>query len=476
MPNYVDNIDIIDANNSSVNVLLKDRETASLANSNKLEIGILNNLTTTDKSSLVGATNEVNSLATNAKNKADSNKNEIGDLSNLTTTDKSSLVGATNEVNSLATYAKNKADSNKSEIGVLSNLTTADKTSLVSAINEINSTPNNKRNIICIGDSYGQWIDGTSQSWISRLRDCLPNLNNFYHNEAGGAGFLGDYYGGTTYKSFKDLLEDIENNVPNKDTITDIIVAGGYNDLSGGHTYIANLPTALADFVTYVNATYPNAKISVGFIARSSDPSICASLINETYFYYQECCKNEGIIYLSDSEIILHSDSMMSPNDTPMMHPNDIGSVALGNGLSQLLNGQKPSFYSKLGVSLVNANFASSVVLSEIITNDEITYTLNNEHIELTNAVTFNMDNSFVYNLGEIDTPYIHAFDSPKIPVGLIIGDNVPTFYDVNGCIYIENKTLKLAISKTISNTWGSINVKHLFIRGFSITLNKREC
>ena len=56
----------------------------------------------------------------------------IGDLSNLTTTDKTSTVGAINEV-------KGVADTNTTNIGTLSNLTTTEKSSLVGAINEIGS-------------------------------------------------------------------------------------------------------------------------------------------------------------------------------------------------------------------------------------------------------------------------------------------------------------------------------------------------
>jgi hypothetical protein len=57
-------------------------------------------------------------------------RNNIGTLSSLTTTDKTSLVSAINEV-------KSEADDNADNIGTLSSLTTTDKTSLVSAINEI---------------------------------------------------------------------------------------------------------------------------------------------------------------------------------------------------------------------------------------------------------------------------------------------------------------------------------------------------
>lgn len=56
--------------------------------------------------------------------------NNIGTLANLTTTDKSSVVNAINEVDS-------NCDSNATKIGTLSNLETENKTTVVNAINEI---------------------------------------------------------------------------------------------------------------------------------------------------------------------------------------------------------------------------------------------------------------------------------------------------------------------------------------------------
>ena len=75
-------------------------------------IGDLTDLNTTDKSSLVNAVNEILS--------------DVGDLTALNTTDKDSLVNAVNEVLSL--------------IGDLTTLTTTDKTSVVAAMNEINQS------------------------------------------------------------------------------------------------------------------------------------------------------------------------------------------------------------------------------------------------------------------------------------------------------------------------------------------------
>ena len=94
----------------------------SKAGVNETNIGTLANLTTTEKSSLVGATNEVNA--------------KIGTLSSLTTTDKTDVVSAVNEV---------KGET--AGIGTLSNLNTSNKTNLVSAINEVNTNVGNLNNL-----------------------------------------------------------------------------------------------------------------------------------------------------------------------------------------------------------------------------------------------------------------------------------------------------------------------------------------
>lgn len=62
--------------------------------------------------------------------------NKIGDMTTLTTDEKTTLVGAINEVDA-------HADANKAEIGDRSELTTDEKTTLVRAINEVDSHANN---------------------------------------------------------------------------------------------------------------------------------------------------------------------------------------------------------------------------------------------------------------------------------------------------------------------------------------------
>ena len=65
------------------------------------------------------------------KDYIDALKNEIGALSDLTTTDKSSIVNAINEV-------KDNTDTIATNVGTLSDLETTDQSSIVNAINEVN--------------------------------------------------------------------------------------------------------------------------------------------------------------------------------------------------------------------------------------------------------------------------------------------------------------------------------------------------
>lgn len=107
---------------------------ATLANTS---IGTLSDLTTTAKTDLVSAINEVDSdlgtLSTTVANHTTAigdNTTAIGTLANLTTTAKTDLVSAVNEVDLVAS-------NNATSIGNIANLETVDKTNVVSAVNEI---------------------------------------------------------------------------------------------------------------------------------------------------------------------------------------------------------------------------------------------------------------------------------------------------------------------------------------------------
>lgn len=138
--NYFTNLDVQEEINNKMDAMVEDGTLAQILNVEM--IGTLSNLTTTDKTDLVSAINEVNgnigTLDTDLSAK-------IGDLTNLTTSVKTDVVSA---VNSL------QGDTNTS-IGTLSNLQTQSKTNLVTAINEVDGRNNftTQENIV------GKWTD-----------------------------------------------------------------------------------------------------------------------------------------------------------------------------------------------------------------------------------------------------------------------------------------------------------------------------
>jgi hypothetical protein len=103
----------------------------------------LANLTTTDKTSLVDAINEVDANADTAQAAVDAVEAQVGItvLANLTTTDKTGLQPAINEVDANADAAQAAVDAVEAQVGVtvLANLTTDDQTGLQPAINEVDA-------------------------------------------------------------------------------------------------------------------------------------------------------------------------------------------------------------------------------------------------------------------------------------------------------------------------------------------------
>ena len=152
---------------------------------NSNNIGDLSTLTTTAKSDLVSAVNEVNQ---------NSGASLIGDLSNLTTTEKSTVVGAINEVD----Y---NTDTNTTSIGTLSSLTTTVKTDLVSAINEVDG--NTDTNSTSIGDL-------TSLTTTAKT-DLVSAINEVASSSGGSCNVhylnAGDYNSRTNALNF-DTLEN----------------------------------------------------------------------------------------------------------------------------------------------------------------------------------------------------------------------------------------------------------------------------
>lgn len=333
-------------------------------------------------------------------------------------------------------------------------------------------------NIICIGDSYGTWTPGVNRSWISYL----DSMNNgaVYQNNKGGSGFLAAEYdpGEATYKSFLTLLQELAPSITDKNSITDIVVAGGYNDLSAGHPYISDLGTKMAEFKSYCKTTFPNATVYVGMIGRSDVLNTVRLLMEETYPYYVAGARNCGMVYLTGVESVLKSDLDLRADGH---HPNDNGAVKLGNAIYNILNGSAPDVFYNVA-SGVNAPTGYTLSGSPTITYDAdlngITATSNGFFLVPDNAPVSMTYHDTVIDCGTIATPYGHVYDKIYSTVRVLITDNAYHFTTAIGYAYIDDDHVKVSITSIERGTgsWDTISTRQIAIAPFSIYIPAHSC
>lgn len=244
-----------------------------------------------DGDNIVAITNNITLVAEKIPN------NFIGNTANLTTTSKQ-VVGAINELDS--------------------DITTL-QTSLT---NEIN-TKEMKRSVILIGDSYAegygnQDLKGWGKYVIENLEEVnIPAIETY----EGGSGMV---HVGNDGHTFLQLLQNLT--VEDPDSITDIVVAGGYNDNS--YT-LSEIKRAVASFMTYAKTNYPNAKIYFAMVGNNGGTDNTSLVIRNNLFYsvllgYKSCVESGGI-YIENSELINHDYTLFYSDNVHLTNYSYLG-------------------------------------------------------------------------------------------------------------------------------------------------------
>lgn len=243
-----------------------------------------------------------------------------------------------------------------------------------------------KRRYIVLGDSYGRgWTpESTTDGWPIRIKNILGvSDEDFYTNSVGGVGFCNT----VNNQNWLTMLSGI--NASNPETITDIIVAGGYNDK--GYT-ITQIVSAITSFLGIAKNLYPNATVRVGMIAYSFETTgnIVKQLANTLVAYQRTPFINSNGVYMNNVENTLVNSLYMSPSDKH--HPNDtgLGFIAMNiincikTGSCDILNAQFSDLTPADGVTLGSNAFSMfseatnsdlSVYLTSGIINGDFNYT-----------------------------------------------------------------------------------------------------
>lgn len=195
---------------------------------------------------------------------------------------------------------------------------------------------------IFIGDSYiqGYSPDGNiSNTFVNQIINNLK-ITDVKISANGGASFA------NSDNSFLTLLKNI--NVTDKNSITNIVVFGGYNDYSWSKTDII---TGMTNFFNYAKTNYPNAIISIGYVGFCTDSSTYNKRADSVSIY-NEVSGQLGGNYLSGCEYILHNTNEMSSDG---IHPNITGHKMLASYCTTALMNGSCNPTSTENVSLIPA-------------------------------------------------------------------------------------------------------------------------
>ena len=205
------------------------------------------------------------------------------------------------------------------------------------ALNSITGA-DGKRRMIMIGDSYGiqDSDEDITKFYWEYVRDNfgMTEGTDFFHKFLIGAGF-GD-------GEFLSNLVSLASSISDKESITDIIVCGGWNDSDPSQSYGTDeaFNAGILAFNNYVKNTYVNAQVTLAHIswARYTDDAFYTKM-NRSLMRYIRACNTYGWRYITNSEYILRNQAN-TIWQTDGAHPNNSGQQILGMGIvSPLISG-----------------------------------------------------------------------------------------------------------------------------------------
>ncbi|MBR1673554.1 MAG: SGNH/GDSL hydrolase family protein [Eubacterium sp.] len=184
----------------------------------------------------------------------------------------------------------------------------------------------NGHKFIIIGDSYTVGITaggGTIDSWLDYFVRWYGNeWAGYFKSAEGGYGFAKPNY------TFLSLLNALDNTISDKTAITDILVAGGYND----HSYVSSLASAIGTFKQTANTKYPNATLWIAPIGWTTNEY--QNQVAQVIEGYITWGKEYGFRVLEEMKNVMRNTSRMSADE---IHPNESGYKALAENMHRYL-------------------------------------------------------------------------------------------------------------------------------------------
>ena len=345
---------------------------------------------------------------------------------------------------------------------------------------DINSRLNllDQKKYIFIGDSYceGWTPDGNVESWAVNLKRKLgltdANCKIAYH---GGYGFA------SVSQSFSSILDSLTAD----SDVTDIVVCGGYNDLSGQYLAIFE---GVRNFINVARNKFPNAKIHVGFIGFSNNPSQRNNIRNTCRYYREIASLFPESSYLSNVEYSLKNVYKVFASDG--IHPNADGQESIARNLKNALaSGSADAGHGYLAMNITpdtlwdgnnenlnsfGTSFNNGLTTIECVGANKII-------VKSSTGISEWSGNMSWQKIGNITDGHIvgNSFNSIVISVPLVIGyyDSWIKYKSVQGLVRFENKEMSVCYLEANTNGYVTTNnVREIQIGKFSGSFNSLFC
>ena len=338
----------------------------------------------------------------------------------------------------------------------------------INSINKFNAQSNTIKNrkFLLIGDSYLEgdyfWTTTKVTTWGPRLASILGLTSDQYVISAkSGAGFNATAQ--DTNINFEYLL--VNAPVTNKKEITDIIVAGGYNDRT-------NTMTAISSFVNKASELYQNAQVWIGYIAgRINGPAN----LNIGYNYYKEGTTKNNANWLGDVYLCLinsvtdvFSDPGTAGGD---FHPNNQGQQLIAEAIAQKIKGGEYDLYLKRIATITADNGSGFFKFTQYVYNNQLFmyHYVGNGTSMLNFGPTITLSENEV-SIGTVTGSIVT--ETPYITVPIVIRTSGGPFTNSNAEIRIHNGKLMAKLKYVTDNAWTSIaNIDSIQFSNISATM-----
>lgn len=301
------------------------------------------------------------------------------------------------------------------------------------------------RRVVCIGDSYaeGYTPDGNNDGWPAYLK-------TFMHLP--DADFESIYYGGVGFKNavdgktFMTLLSDTA--ISERASVTDLIVAGGYNDQGYTQTEIT---TAIANFCTVARTLFPIAKIWIGFVGRCAESGSIITNLRRACAAYMQGAKNNNAYFMSGAQNALLYEYLASDHK----HPLATGNMAIAWAMKCILMvgyaSTKAHYdYNRNSVTLVNCTASNALGVRIDVSDDVTTFYLQNGNYTLTTPIASYMCNGStpipIFDLPISSNIYAPTSELFSQPVNAVVRCGTNQYYSVPGQIEMSGQRVQLRL------------------------------